>query len=163
MTSTAPPELMNQTTIVGAVLTVFGIAALVACFQIDLDRDGGWGARIFPLAAAGALVVLGLVELAKGLREGRAIPLPAFDGWAVTGLLILALGYAWAIGLVGYLVSTAIAAPLALLLFGIRDWRGLLAAAVLCPVIYHLIFFVGLGVFPPYGRWFDLLDVIQGY
>jgi len=159
----SPLVRVNQTTIVGAVLTVFGIAALVACFQIDIDRDGGWGARIFPLAGAGALAVLGLVELAKGLREGRSTPLPAFDGWAVAGLLVLALVYSWAIGLVGYLVSTAIVAPLALVLFGIRDWRGLLAAAVLCPLIYHLIFFVGLGVFPPYGRWFDLLDVIQGY
>lgn len=163
MANASPVVRINQTTIVGAVLTVLGIAALAACFQIDLDRDGGWGARIFPLAGSGALAVLGLVELAKGLRERHSTPLPAFDGWAIAGLLALALGYFWAIGLVGYLVSTAIVAPLALTLFGIRDWRGLLASAVLCPAIYHLIFFVGLGVFPPYGSWFDLLDLIQRY
>lgn len=154
---------MNQTTIVAAVLTLVGTAALVASFQIDLDRNGGWGARIFPLSGAGSLAVLGALEFLKGLKEGRSTPLPSFDVRAIAGLLVLALAYTFMIGAVGYLASTAIVAPLALILFGIRDWRGLLAAAILCPAIYHLIFFEALGVFPPYGRWFDLLDVIQGY
>ncbi len=154
---------LNQTVIVGAMLALFGIAATLASIQIEIDRDGGWGARIFPLAGSVALVVLGLVELLKGLREGRVTALPAFNAWAIAGLLVVALFYVWAIGVAGYLIATAIAAPLAMLLFGIRDWRALVATAILCPAIYHLIFFEGLGVFPPLGRWFDLLDVIQGY
>lgn len=154
---------VNQTIIVGAVLSLFGIAATVASLQIDLDHDGGWGARIFPLAGAVSLGVLGGVEFLKGLRESRPVPMPDIDLKAIAGLLALAVAYALAMGAIGFLLSTAIVAPLALMLFGIRDWRGLLAGAVLCPSIYHLIFFEGLGVFPPYGRWFDLLDLIQGF
>ena len=32
----------------------------------------------------------------------------------------------------------------------------------LLPLVFHLIFFVLLGVFPPYGEVFDLLSWIQG-
>ena len=48
-------------------------------------------------------------------------------------------------------------------LFGMRSPLWLLVTAIICPAIYHLIFFVLLGVFPPFGEWFDLLDVLQGY
>ena len=87
----------------------------------------------------------------------------ARDLWYIVGLLALSVAYVIGINYVGYLLSTAAAAPIALYLFGVRSIPGLAAAAVLCPAIYHLIFFVGLGVFPPYGLWFDLLDVIQGH
>ncbi|UWQ97570.1 tripartite tricarboxylate transporter TctB family protein [Rhodobacteraceae bacterium M385] len=154
---------MNQTSIVGGVLTVFGIATTMASFQINLTYDGGWGARIFPLASGAAILVLGVVELTKGLIERQQTTPKSYPFGVIASLLALALVYAFLIGAVGYLISTAIVAPLSMLLFGVRDWRGLMAAAVLCPAIYHLIFFEGLGVFPPFGRWFDLLDVIQGY
>jgi putative tricarboxylic transport membrane protein len=46
-------------------------------------------------------------------------------------------------------------------LFGIRNPLSLLIAAIVCPAVYHAIFFMGLGVYPPYGEWFDLLDLFQ--
>ena len=61
------------------------------------------------------------------------------------------------------MIATAVAAPLALWIFGVRSVVGLSAAAALCPAVYHMVFFELLGVFPPLGRWFDLLDVIAGY
>lgn len=156
-------RVLNTGTVIGALLASFGLAALVASLGINPDPDGGWGARIFPLVGSGALLALGVLECAKGFnspeppRREEANPLPN-----IVSLLLLSLGYVWLIGKIGYLLSTGFAAVLALIIFGVRSPIGLLIAAIVCPAIYHLIFFVLLGVFPPYGEWFDLLDIIEG-
>lgn len=161
MNHAAPSSRLGQGAVIGAVLIIVSIAALIASFQIDKDPGGGWGARIFPLAGSAALLIVGLLELRTGLRpRGTSSTHVNPSVWA---LLALALGYVWLISKIGYLFSTGIVAPLALWIFGIRRPVGLLIAAVLCPAIYHLIFFELLGVFPPYGAWIDLLDILQGY
>ncbi|GAB5435273.1 tripartite tricarboxylate transporter TctB family protein [Falsiruegeria mediterranea] len=157
---------LNTNTVIGGFMAVFGLAAIVASLDINTDPDGAWGARIFPLVGSVALVVLGVVECVNGLK----FPPPAAERGAednVTGrilaLLILSFAYVWLIGKFGYLLSTGLAAIGALMIFGVRNPVGLLVAAIVCPAIYHLIFFVLLGVFPPYGEWFDPLDITQGY
>ena len=153
------PESSPAPRVVGVALILVGIGATVASLGISLDQYGRWGARFFPLAGSLALVILGAAEL----RKTRGAPLDRRHWFAIGALLLLSLSYVWTISAVGYLIATAIAAPLALLIFGVRSVLGLCAAAVLCPAIYHLIFFDLLGVFPPLGRWFDLLDVVGGY
>lgn len=148
-------------------MALFGLAAIVASLGINPDPDGGWGARIFPLVGSAALLILGIVECAKGL----ASPPPAVsttdedsNGMGrIFALLILCFAYVWLIGKFGYLISTGLAAVGALMVFGVRNPIGLLVAAIVCPLVYHFIFFVLLGVFPPYGEWFEPLDIIQGY
>ena len=146
--------------VVGVALVLIGIGATVASFGISPDQAGRWGARYFPLAGSLALILLGLIELraAPGgpVMERRHLP-------AIAALLGLSVVYVWAISALGYLIATAVAAPLALWIFGVRAPIGLAAAAVLSPALYHLIFFKLLGVFPPLGRYFDVLDVIGGY
>ena len=144
---------------VGVALILIGIVATVTSLNIGLDQYGRWGARFFPLGGSLALVLLGLVEL-RGARTAPATGWPSFPAIAV--LLVLSLVYVWSISAFGYLLSTALAAPLALYLFGVRNRVGLCVAAVLCPALYYGIFFGLLGVFPPLGRWFDLLDLIGG-
>ncbi|WP_299689966.1 tripartite tricarboxylate transporter TctB family protein [uncultured Tateyamaria sp.] len=144
--------------VVGVALILIGIGATVTALSISLDQYGRWGARYFPLAGALALIALGAAELrvADGARLDRR-------HWpAITGLLALSITYVWSISAFGYLLSTAVAAPAALWIFGVRNAIGLGLAAVLCPAIYHLVFFELLGVFPPLGRWFDLLDIMGG-
>lgn len=162
MNHAAPTRGLSQGAAIAAVLITISIAALIASFQIDKDPGGGWGARIFPLFGAGALLLVGVLELRLGLRlAGRAAPTRAAP--SVWMLLGLALGYVWLISKFGYLFSTGLIAPMVFWVFGMRRPVGLLLAAVLCPAIYHLIFFELLGVFPPYGDWIDLLDILQGY
>ena len=97
----------------------------------------------------------------KGRREAGTSP--AVRTLAeVGGLSFLSFAYWWAIGAVGYLLATAMAAPLALAAFDVRRPLVLGLAALLCPLVYHLVFFEALGVFPPYGAYFDLLDLLQG-
>ncbi len=140
----------------GSVLALLGAGALGASIGVDPDPDGGQGARIFPLISAGALMLLGTLEALNVRDDSGDKP----DGLVrILLLLLLALGYVFGIGRIGYLAATAIAAPLALMLFGRNRPLELLAAAVFCPIVYHLLFFVGLGVFPPQGAWFDLQDL----
>ncbi|WP_343035274.1 tripartite tricarboxylate transporter TctB family protein [Parasulfitobacter algicola] len=143
-------------------LILLGIGATFTSMTIALDQYGRWGARIFPLAGSLSLIALGLTELwntkGKPTSSLSREHLPA-----IAALLLLSLAYVWVMAKFGYLISTGLAAPLALWIFGVRSKTGLAAAAVLCPAVYHMIFFKLLGVFPPLGRWFDLLDVLGGY
>lgn len=145
---------------IGVALILIGIGATVASLGIALDQYGRWGARIFPLAGSIALLILGAAELrnaADGTKmERQHLP-------AIAALLVLALVYVWAISAVGYLIATALAAPAALWIFGMRRPLGLLLAAILCPATYHAVFFELLGVFPPLGRYVDLLDILAVY
>lgn len=145
---------------VGVALILVGIGGAVTSMGIGLDQYGRWGARFFPLAGSVALLLLGIAELwgAKGSPPSDRRHLPA-----IAALLVLSVAYVWSISAFGYLLSTALAAPIALFIFGVRNPIGLCTAAVLCPAVYHTVFFVALGVFPPLGRWFDLLDWIGGY
>lgn len=161
-------QRLNSTMIIGLGLTGLGLAAVVASFGINLDHDGGWGARTFPLVGSATLVVLGVIEMLKG-RAMQPVPTNTQETSEanplarIITLLILSFAYLWLIGKIGYLISTGLAAVAALMVFGIRNPLGLTLAAILCPLVYHLIFFVLLGVFPPYGEWFEPLDIIQGY
>lgn len=154
---------LNATTVIGGFLILFGLIAAYFGFQIPAEADGDTGARIFPLIGSFSLILMGALELRKGLSEvDVAAVSPASNLAPVLGLLALSVAYLWLITYFGYLIGTAAAAALAMRLFGMRNPLWLLVAAVLCPAIYHLIFFELLGVFPPLGKWFDLLDVIQG-
>ncbi|WP_298922204.1 tripartite tricarboxylate transporter TctB family protein [uncultured Roseobacter sp.] len=154
----------HRSVIVGAVLTVLGLAAGYYASLIPQGAEGGiGGARIFPYIASGAILVCGILELLSGLRRQDTSPLRLTDiPGEIASLLAIAIGYVWLVSKLGYLIATGLIAPLAMLLFGIRNPPGLMAAAILCPAIYHLIFFELLGVFPPFGEWFDLLDILQG-
>ncbi len=147
---------------VAVALILIGVGATVTSMNIALDQDGRWGARIFPLAGSLSLIALGMVEWwnapdkPKAETDRQHLP-------AIAALLALSVAYVWMMAQFGYLISTALAAPLALCIFGVRNMIGLCAAAVLCPAVYHLVFFGALGVFPPLGHWFDLLDVLGRY
>lgn len=157
-------------TVIGLGMTVVGLAAIAASLAIPPSSTSVWGARVFPLLGSCGLSIVGGIELWKNLR-GTAVPIeqpapvegaPENPMRLILALLVLSIGYVWFMGKVGYLLSTGVASVLCLMLFGVRNPIGLAVAAVLCPLIYHFIFFVFLGVYPPYGEWFDLLDIIQG-
>ena len=144
--------------IIGAIVLCFGLAAAALSMNVGSQMWGGESARLFPLAVSIVLVLLGGALMLKGVESYSL----GEEARSVLGLLVLGLAYVWLISKFGYLVATGVTAPLVFWVFGTRWIPGLLLSAILCPLVFHLIFFVGLGVFPPYGEWFDLLDVIQG-
>lgn len=148
--------------VIGAGLVVIGLLATLGSFRIAPDYDGSTTARIFPLMTSAAITLLGVLTL-----RAPAIVAPAPEGapgaarrWHPLAILALAVVYLWLMGKFGYLLPTALAAPTALWLFGIRNAMGLAVAAVVCPLAYHAIFFELLGAFPPFGAWFDPLDLL---
>ena len=155
----------NRAVLVGGAVCLIGLGAVYGALQIPRGAEGGiGGARIFPYLASGAILIFGALEFHKGIRGTDktrfALTKVPFE---ITSLLALAIAYVLLITKLGYLIATGLVVPAALLLFGVRNPLGLLAAMVICPVVYQLIFFELLGVFPPFGEWFDLLDVIQGF
>ena len=152
----APPPAPRA---VGAGLVALGLGAAATSLAIPLDQYGGWGARLFPLGAGATMASCGLAELR---RTGPGIDLGG-HGPAIAGMLAVSVAYVLLMAQMGYLIATGLAAPAILWIFGIRRPAPLLAFALACPVAYHLVFFEALGVFPPLGRRFDLLDVVGGY
>ena len=155
---------INEEVVLGVVILTIGMAAFAASFQIEPDYSGQKGARAFPIMSASALKLLGVLHLFGATKAGVAPASEKVKGGLRGPFLFLGLivVYLWLIGKLGYLIATGLAAPAALAMFGVRNPLGLAIAAILVPAIYHLIFFELLGVFPPYGQWFDLLDVIRG-
>ena len=140
-------------------MLVVGIGTVVATLWILLDHNGSWDARSFPLISAATLILLGGLLLRPSAdEEAPATSIPRGPFY----LLALVIIYLWLIGKFGYLISTAAIAPVTLWLFGIRNPTTLAVAAIAIPAAYHVLFFEVLGVFPPYGEWFDLFDVIGG-
>ena len=147
---------------VGLGLAALGAAAGIAALGIGSGWGAGsWGPRAVPLLAAGALVLAGLAESrtagpapAAGPVQGSGDERPA---WA---LLVIAVLHVILLGRMGFLISTMLAAPTVFWLFGVRGFMRLLAAAILLPLALHAVFFRFLGVFPPRGSWFDLLDLL---
>lgn len=159
-------SFVNQSAIINISLALIGVVALLASFDIPRDPDGRLGARVFPLIAAGSLVLLGtigfLADLKPAAKTGNEDEESKNNLVQIFLLLVLSIFYIWLISKLGYLISTAITAPLILMLFGVYKRPFILIiAAIACPLIYHAIFFIGLGVYPPFGEWFDLLDVFR--
>lgn len=142
---------------VGGGLVLAGLAAGASALLIPLGPGGDWGARLFPLMAAGALTLSGLAAAAGGGEAGGERGAPVVP---VLLLAVLAVSYVWLMGRVGYLISTAAAVPPVLWLFGIRRPLPIIAGAIALPLALHFAFFRALGVFPPIARWVDLLDLL---
>lgn len=146
---------LNGDLLTGSTVFLFGAAAFGMSFTIGNVTWGGESSRLFPLIVSFALMCFGARLVLTGVRKpSRAIELSP-EVWRVIGLALLGILYIAAIGKIGYIISTGIAAPVALWIFGVRSRMGLALSAVLCPLVYHLIFFVALNVYPPYATWLD--------
>lgn len=150
----------------GMVLMILGLVAVVGVWNVPAANDNETWAGIVPFGAGlGLLVIAGFMLLGArqtASAQGDQAPQNTGSVLYILGLFAIALLYQQSIRWFGYVLPTAIAAPVVLYIFGVRSWIGLAISVVVCPLIYHIIFFELLGVFPPYGEVFDLLDAIKG-
>lgn len=147
----------------GLVLAGLAVVALWGAWQVPGASPGDTWAGIVPFSAAIGLAILSAFLLLGAMRqpaEGTANDHAATA--SILGLFLIALLYQQSFRWFGYLLPTAIVAPVVLYMFSVRNLLGLALSMVLCPLVFHVIFFELLGVFPPYGEIFDLLDWIKG-
>lgn len=148
----------------GLVMAAISLVALWGAWQVPGATPGDTWAGIVPFSAGLALLLLsGLIILGASQQtatgEDKTDHAATFE---IIGLFLIALIYQQSFRWFGYLLPTAIIAPIVLYMFGVRSWIGLALSVVICPLVFHVIFFELLGVFPPFGEVFDLLDWIKG-
>lgn len=148
--------------ITGAALAALGLTAFVLSFRIGNTQWGAESARMFPQIISAVLLLLS-ARLAFQSAPDERDSLPAMSELAqIAQLFVLGVCYIVLIDKLGFLIATFLSTPIAFWLFGLRRPIGLLIAAVLAPTLLHIVFFELLGLFPPFGRWFDLLNILQG-
>lgn len=145
----------RQDRALGAGVAALGAAAVVGAMWIGAGPEA-WGPRTVPMLGGAVMVVTGLAIMREPAATATAAGYGAW--WPPLALLLLGGAYVLAMQRIGFLAATGLVAPLAFALFGVRSWAALLLAAMICPVALFLFFFRLLGVFPPYGAWFDLAD-----
>jgi putative tricarboxylic transport membrane protein len=145
--------------IVAVALLALGLLVLYQTFQIS--QGGGYsavGPRFFPLIVAVGLIALSIIFLLRatvlpdvGLAQQAAAE-QAATHWPTVGLTALALVvYAFALGLLGYIVATALFFPaVARILGSRRPARDLLIGIALGTVVF-VVFTRLLGVRLPGG------------
>ncbi|WP_271272059.1 tripartite tricarboxylate transporter TctB family protein [Aliamphritea hakodatensis] len=146
------------------VLALLSAVAVWGALRVPDASPGETWAGIVPFGAAVALGIIAAISLLDALRNTHTETTGQSNQGArdVIILFIIAVLYQQSFSWFGYLLPTAIVAPLALYLFGVRSPAGLALSVVLCPLAFHVIFFMLLGVYPPYGEVFDLNEFIQG-
>jgi hypothetical protein len=152
----------------GIVILIIGFAAIWGASLVPPPPVGETWAGLLPMGTAICLTLSGAMMSRSGLRNrlkktsDSMTTGPGRPWLRVLALIILAILYHQAIFNFGYELSTAAVGPIVLWTFGVRNKWGLALSVILYPVIFHLLFFKLLGVFPPFGNIFDLLDYLRG-
>ncbi len=116
--------------------------------------DGAISPAAWPSVVSTGLILLGMVLVAQGLFEVKAMQgaprqraaraddaLPAALAWGkIAGALMLLALYAWALHVLGIVLSSVIALPLFALLYGERRVVILAPLAILLPVGLYYFF-----------------------
>lgn len=153
----------------GIVILIIGAAAIWGASLVPPPPEGETWAGVLPMVAAVCLTLAGSLMVWFSLKYSAekadspiSIPTLTHPSLKIILLVILALLYHQAIVRFGYEVSTAVIGPAVLWMFGVRNKTGLALSVILYPAIFHLLFFKLLGVFPPLGNTFDLLEYLRG-
>ena len=162
----------------GAALAAIGLFGAWGAWLVPSAPEGETWAGMLPMLTSMAILAGGITVAVQGWRaaaESQANSDTASESEsdktdesraAASGLIkvlllfLLALAYYQAVVWAGYVLPTAVAASCVFAIFGFRKPTPLIAAAVLCPLCFYLLFFVALGAYPPQG-WI-LTTVLPG-
>ena len=154
---TSPDRRGDLLTAIG--LAVAALAYLAASRRYPIDTLAAPGPGVFPLAVG--LLLLGL-SVGHALRVLSTRTPPAADPernepaeerahFRVNALAALLVGYAAAIGTIGFLSASFLLVILSSRLIGAKDWLRPVALALGVTATAHLIFVAWLGIRLPQG------------
>lgn len=149
----------------GIVVFLAGFFGVFGALQVPPPSAGDTWAGVAPMAVSCLLILCGAVMIVRGgfrLSAFRlsSLALPSRAAVEVFALSVFAFVYYWAMVSFGYVLPTFVAAPAVFAAFGMRGFVKLGAAAMLCPLVFYLLFFVILGAHPPRGEVWEVLDYI---
>jgi putative tricarboxylic transport membrane protein len=142
--------------VAGAVMVAAGVLLLTQVPAIRADGYGVQGPRFLPLVVISLWTLLSATYLAQAvvalLRRRGALPAERFDHLGRAGLLLLLLvGYAYAVDPLGYVATTTVFFVGASRALGSRHVVRDLVIGVLLPLGVYLSFTEGLNVRLPQG------------
>jgi hypothetical protein len=145
-------------TLAGLFLAILGTGLFWLTQDVRITEAGLIGPRFVPQVVSVLLFAGGLaLVFGKAQSNDRSVgPTPL----RAVGLILIGATHVYLTPRIGYLATSALIAASTLALFGVRDWRILLAGTLALPLIMHLAFIELMGVFMPRGRWFDVLSLI---
>ena len=140
------------------ILTVFGVAALVAARRLPFGTITQPGAGFFPVCLAAMLTLVGIALLVSALRGPGDTTAVGFGsaraGLARAGVTLLALvGYAFLLEPVGFGLTTFVLITILFRAVEPQRWPIALGGAAATVVVAHLLFRIWLGVRLPVGPW----------
>ena len=153
--------------VLGVVLLLFAIYMGYECTQIDVGSSGetsGMGAGFMPfwLTVCLGISSTALLVRAVGLPAARFEPL-FFSGKSGRLRVILAFaGYLVVVVVtkpLGMMISLAILMAVTMPVFGSRNWKAIVLAAILTPLGVYVVFGLGLKVDLPMGILENILSV----
>jgi len=142
----------------GLFLAILGTGLFWLTQDVRITEAGLIGPRFVPQVVS-VLLVAGGLALVCGKTESSDSGVGPAPLRAVS-LILIGVAHVYLTPRIGYLATSALIAAATLTLFGVRDWRILLAGTLALPLIMHLAFIELMGVFMPRGRWFDVLSLI---
>jgi putative tricarboxylic transport membrane protein len=144
----------------GLIVSILGVAIVISSFYFPptvMEVPNDPGPQIFPMIAAGVLIVCGLILIVqdKSKKDDPKKPFFNKEEWGRFGLLLAAyVGYFLLLWTVGFLLATFIAMFAMCSMFSIGKtvaiWKRLLFSFLVTMSIYAA-FYWGLGLRLPLG------------
>ncbi len=153
--------------ILGAVLLLFAVYMVYECTLIDAgagSTDSGIGAGFMPLWLSVGLAISSAALLARAvvLPADRFTPLFFEEKTGWRRVVLVFAGYLVAVVVMkplGIVISLAILMATTMPVFGSRNWKTIVLAAVITPLCVYLVFGYWLKVDLPMGVLENVLSI----
>jgi len=158
---------MTQNGRIGLLLIIFGILLYFLLIPQFVEEyagiHGAKSGRYFPYFLSYITVLCGGIMLAFDIVEkkvavtdpktAKGIDLSSLSNAAI--IVVLSVVYIFMITKVGYIISTMLALPVTMWLFGYRKVKTVIILSVLSPLVIYLIFAKMMAVPLPVGTLFQ--------
>ncbi len=154
---------LHRDVVVGGVLLVIAVLYFVGARPLP-SGQGEPGPAFLPQILSGALTIVGLIILVRGLRTAPALSREsgvAHRRWEPGVAILLTVLYVVSFHLLGFVLSTWLYTLFVALLFRWRPPVVAVAVSVVTTFLIYLLFQIGLGVQLPGGLLEDLLSGFQ--
>lgn len=133
----------------GALVALLGVAGVIGSRSLGVGSASEPAPGTWPLVVSIALVVLGVLLVARARAAGFGERFNV-NSWGVVAGLASMIAFTLLIGQIGFEIPAALLAFFWLKVLGNETWRSSVIGAVLMPVVFYLIFVTALSTNIPH-------------